>query len=1148
MFNKMIRASNNFFKNNQTKATANTTNTNNNNNNNKNLNYLNNINKKFNNNTNKNNKINKATQSSSSTTNTKSTVTGNNNTNLNNNNKNKHKKYNNNNKRTLRLGRNKMGGRKDVRRGLEPLEFEECIVDSPEFRDNLNRHEKELDHTSHQIKRIIKEVKDLMSAAKVLSTRMKQLAHLLDDFNFECIGTAQTDDENVICESLKHFAAIIGTIEDEREKMLTLADQHIIMPLEEFRKKHIGGVKENKKKFDKKTEKFCQTQERFLNMSTKKPENTIQEADASLGMHEREYVQESLSYVLRIQEVQERIKFEFVEILLGFISGWLVFYHTAHEQAEDNRDYLQDLRHKVQKTRENFEGTREKVTELKTKYMEKRTKPEEKFTKRGYLFLMEKKPFKATWTKYYCTYKKQKKEFTMLQFNQMNHSSTRPEGREEEKLTLYSCHPRNSEFEKRFCFDLTFKEKPGIVYTFQALSEDDRQAWVKAMDGTESTYFAPGKVKAGEEYQLDDMGFAFVRRCIDVLERRGLEDEGIYRKSGVGTKISKLLTLGMDPKKADSVFSDEQYRDLMESNTIASALKTYLRNLNEPLMTYRYHSGFIDAAKQESLNQRVHEVHKLVHKLPQANFEMLDLVIRHLTEVSRKFEKNKMSVFNLGVVFGPTLLRPQEETVAAILDIKFNNIVINILIENYDRIFKSDPSAPLLSVTTNPTSPPTRMPRASQAGKSPSSAGSGVGNGGRTSMYSPQQQVYRLVTKSNFTDPPMSSSLQNIPNGLIYSHGSGGGGGNGITNLTSRTNGGLITGHASNGSGGGGGSSGPKSLGMSVNMGSVKNLHSMSQSDISVRSLRGGSTVGVGGGGSVNSSAAEAVYGILGGTNGSGLTAHHATPANTTQLRQEYLMATATPASTGGIGGSGGIYSTASAGSTTRLNMNNVSPPTIAMRAEALYGTTPLTGSGGGVGSGGVGGSQSQLSRNHISYAQAKHYSPVAAAASTSSSNESVCDSLSSLNGIVGGGGGGGGSISGSRLLGGGNSLDYVPHSSQASSLSTLLGSTCDDGVTATAAPSMIGGGGSSSPKDGEYVPTKVHRSKEIQRELNAGTARVRTLYACMGESEGELSFEPNQIITNVRYSHEPGWLQGTLNGKTGLIPQNYVEHLKPYH
>lgn len=55
---------------------------------------------------------------------------------------------------------------------------------------------------------------------------------------------------------------------------------------------------------------------------------------------------------------------------------------------------------------------------------------------------------------------------------------------------------------------------------------------------------------------------------------------------------------------------------------------------------------------------------------------------------------------------------------------------------------------------------------------------------------------------------------------------------------------------------------------------------------------------------------------------------------------------------------------------------------------------------------------------------------------------------------------------------------------------------------------------------------------------------RVRTLYACLGENDGELSFEPNQIITNVRSSLEPGWLEGTLNGKSGLVPENYVEVL----
>lgn len=48
-----------------------------------------------------------------------------------------------------------------------------------------------------------------------------------------------------------------------------------------------------------------------------------------------------------------------------------------------------------------------------------------------------------------------------------------------------------------------------------------------------------------------------------------------------------------------------------------------------------------------------------------------------------------MTVANLGVVFGPTLLRPQEETVAAIMDIKFQNIVIEILIENHEKVMAS---------------------------------------------------------------------------------------------------------------------------------------------------------------------------------------------------------------------------------------------------------------------------------------------------------------------------------------------------------------------------------------------------------------------------------------------------------------------------
>lgn len=514
-----------------------------------------------------------------------------------------------------------------------------------------------------------------------------------------------------------------------------------------------------------------------------------------------------------------------------------------------------------------------------------------------------------------------------------------------------------------------------------------------------------------------------------------------------------------------------------------------------------------------------------------------------------------MSVFNLGVVFGPTLLRPLEETVAAILDIKFNNIVINILIENYERIFKNDPSSAVTATApglhASSTSPPTRMPRASQVSKANSavgSAGAGSGSGGtggggggsvgRNSMYAQQQKVYRVVTKSNYTDPTMSSSLQNIPNGMIYAHGpasvtnstppdgggAGGGGGGGVGN-PSNTNGGIsgstltVSSHATNGAA------------RPAQMGSMKNLLTMTQSDIGGRRSGASSdaaavygiltgTSGPGGGAGVGSASTNGGGGGGGGGGGVALQAHHATPATAGNssggsLRHaDYLMATATPVAQSAS--SSHIYTNAGS---TRHSMNNVSPPTAAMRKERL-----LQSSGSSSAIVATGPQQHPpVQRSHFGYGQAKHYSPVAAA-STSSSNESVCDSLSSNNGLGGGaggaavagaGGGGGGGVGGggvgglisggssanvTRLLNARSSIDYPPITSQTSSLSTLLGSTCDDIVTATAAPSMIGGAGGigslsgsgSTNESADYAPTKMHRNRDInqiKRDLSAGTA-----------------------------------------------------------
>ncbi|XP_066286849.1 rho GTPase-activating protein 26-like isoform X20 [Branchiostoma lanceolatum] len=720
--------------------------------------------------------------------------------------------------------------------GLLPLEFSECYTDSPYFRDNIHTHEAELERTSQAIKQLIKESKTLLQAARNLSKAQRSFCQLLQDFKFECIGSTMTDDEIEIESSFKEFGRLIGTIEDERDRMLENASAVLIEPLERFRKDQIHPVKEEKKKFEKQTEKFCTSLDTYMKLSAKKQMEKLQEADAQLGMEKRHFHESSLQYVFKLQEVQERKKFEFVETLLGFMYAWLTFYHQGHEVAREFRSYGQDLQLRLQNTRERFESTRTEAEHLMRKMQEKPIEqgPNKMYTKQGYLFVQEKRPIGYAWVKHYCMYQKENKIFTMIPYTQTQGKLTSST----ETIILKSCVRRMSDsIDKRFCFDIMANDKATTI-TVQAISEDDRKAWLEAMDGKEPSllfqigpyqpppeyrhkiYQVPGTPSSTEETPypvpvwnvmpflvtkkssvdsitgtetcpspgcrwkvlrhdlLNDIGFTFIKRCIQSIETRGIEEQGLYRVVGVNSKVKKLTELCLvDRRKADKVDLDEY-----EIKTITSALKNYFSppssafhnvGLPEPLLTFKLHQEFINAAKQESRTLRINDIHRLVHQLPESNFEMLDMLIGHLLNVANHSKKNLMSKPNLGVVFGPTLMRPAEETVAAIMDIKFQNIIVEILISNHEQIFKTAPEGQELSyrgtralpvaspreVAKNaqfpmPSVPPSAAPPAPPpASAKPTKASRPVG------MYSPNPTpAPRSPTRTNSTNKSTENS------------------------------------------------------------------------------------------------------------------------------------------------------------------------------------------------------------------------------------------------------------------------------------------------------------------------------------------------------------------------------------------------------
>lgn len=123
--------------------------------------------------------------------------------------------------------------------GLLPLEFSDCLVDSPYFRENLRAHEKQLDRTSADIKVIEKGIGEVIEASRTLAKAKRTLAGSLAAFQFDCLGTTLTDDEIIISNSLKEFARFFSTVEDEMDRMIEHAHEKFIAPLESFRKDQV---------------------------------------------------------------------------------------------------------------------------------------------------------------------------------------------------------------------------------------------------------------------------------------------------------------------------------------------------------------------------------------------------------------------------------------------------------------------------------------------------------------------------------------------------------------------------------------------------------------------------------------------------------------------------------------------------------------------------------------------------------------------------------------------------------------------------------------------------------------------------------------------------------------------------------------------
>uniref|UniRef100_A0AAZ3QSW4 Rho GTPase-activating protein 15 n=1 Tax=Oncorhynchus tshawytscha TaxID=74940 RepID=A0AAZ3QSW4_ONCTS len=129
----------------------------------------------------------------------------------------------------------------------------------------------------------------------------------------------------------------------------------------------------------------------------------------------------------------------------------------------------------------------------------------------------------------------------------------------------------------------------------------------------------------------------FVRQCVEAVEKRGLEADGIYRVSGNLATIQKL-------------------RFLVDQETKAG-------------------------------KQKVQVIKKLVLQLPKPNQDTMRVLFRHLQKILTCSRKNLMSTQGISIVFGPTLMWPELDCGNMAVNMVYQNQIVEFILIESPEIF-----------------------------------------------------------------------------------------------------------------------------------------------------------------------------------------------------------------------------------------------------------------------------------------------------------------------------------------------------------------------------------------------------------------------------------------------------------------------------
>ncbi|XP_008065527.1 SH3 domain-binding protein 1 [Carlito syrichta] len=180
-----------------------------------------------------------------------------------------------------------------------------------------------------------------------------------------------------------------------------------------------------------------------------------------------------------------------------------------------------------------------------------------------------------------------------------------------------------------------------------------------------------------------------IEACVMMLLSEGMKEEGLFRLAAGASVLKRLKqTMASDPRSLEEFCSDP--------HAVAGALKSYLRELPEPLMTFDLYDDWMRAASLKEAGARPQALQEVCSRLPPENLSNLRYLLKFLARLAEEQEVNKMTPSNIAIVLGPNLLWPPEKEgdqaqldAASVSSIQVVGVV-EVLIQNADTLFPGD--------------------------------------------------------------------------------------------------------------------------------------------------------------------------------------------------------------------------------------------------------------------------------------------------------------------------------------------------------------------------------------------------------------------------------------------------------------------------